>query len=105
LPIFRPQELEKPGAARPNTCALKAGKNTPAQTQPWISFYPCAAAAHEKCLYEEEKMLSHSRALIAATLVIGFSAPVMAQLSMRHYPTYFKYSDAAEKAMTETPNR
>jgi hypothetical protein len=32
-------------------------------------------------------MLSHSRALIAAALVIGFSAPVMAQQSMRHYLT------------------
>ena len=48
-------------------------------------------------------MLSHSRALIAAALVISFSAPVMAQQSMRHYLTYFKYSDAAEKAMTENP--
>jgi hypothetical protein len=48
-------------------------------------------------------MLSHSRALIAAALVIGFSAPVMAQQPMRHYLTYFKYSDAAEKAMTENP--
>jgi uncharacterized protein with GYD domain len=48
-------------------------------------------------------MLSHSRALIAAALVISFSAPVMAQQSMRHYLTYFKYSDAAEKAMMENP--
>ena len=48
-------------------------------------------------------MLSHSRAVIAAALVISFSAPVMAQQSMRHYPTYFKYSDAAEKAMMENP--
>jgi uncharacterized protein with GYD domain len=48
-------------------------------------------------------MLSHSRALIAAALVIGFASPVMAQQSLRHYLTYFKYSDAAVKAMTENP--
>jgi uncharacterized lipoprotein len=48
-------------------------------------------------------MFSHSRALIAAALVIGFAAPAMAQQSMRHYLDYFKYSDAAMKAMTENP--
>ena len=48
-------------------------------------------------------MLSHSRALIAAALVIGFVAPVMGQQPMRHYLAYFKYSDAAVKAMTENP--
>jgi uncharacterized protein with GYD domain len=48
-------------------------------------------------------MFSHSRALIAAALVIGFAAPAMAQQPMRHYLDYFKYSDAAMKAMTEIP--
>ena len=53
-------------------------------------------------------MRSHSRALnaaalIAAALVIGSAAPVMAQQPMRHYLAYFKYSDAAVKAMTENP--
>ena len=48
-------------------------------------------------------MLSCSRSLIAAGLVIGFVAPVMAQQPMRHYLAYFKYSDAAIKAMTENP--
>ncbi len=48
-------------------------------------------------------MLSRSRTFIAAGLVIGFVSPVMAQQPMRHYVTYFKYSDAAIKAMTENP--
>jgi uncharacterized protein with GYD domain len=48
-------------------------------------------------------MLSHSRALITATVVIGFITPVMAQQPLRHYLAYFKYSDAAVKAMTENP--
>jgi hypothetical protein len=30
-------------------------------------------------------MFSHSRALIATALVIGFAAPAMAQQPMRHY--------------------
>jgi uncharacterized protein with GYD domain len=48
-------------------------------------------------------MLSHSRTLIAAGMVIGFVSPAMAQQPMRHYLQYFKYSDAAIKAMTENP--
>ena len=48
-------------------------------------------------------MRSHSRALIAAALVIGLAAPVMAQQPMRHYLQYVKYSDAAIKAMTDNP--
>jgi uncharacterized protein with GYD domain len=48
-------------------------------------------------------MLSRSRALITATVVIGFITPATAQQSMRHYIGYFKYSDAAVKAMTENP--
>lgn len=46
-------------------------------------------------------MLSRSRTVIAAALVIGFMAPAMAQ--QRHYLAYFKYTDAAVKAMTENP--
>jgi uncharacterized protein with GYD domain len=48
-------------------------------------------------------MLSRSRTVIAAALVIGFIAPAMAQQPMRHYLAYFKYTDAAVKAMTENP--
>jgi uncharacterized protein with GYD domain len=48
-------------------------------------------------------MLSRSRALITATVVIGFITPAMAQQSLRPYLAYFKYSDAAIKAMTENP--
>jgi uncharacterized protein with GYD domain len=48
-------------------------------------------------------MLSRSRTLIAAGMVIGFVSPAMAQQPMRHYLQYFKYSDAAIKAMTENP--
>ena len=48
-------------------------------------------------------MLSRSRALITATVVIGLIAPATAQQPLRHYLAYFKYSDAAVKAMTENP--
>jgi uncharacterized protein with GYD domain len=48
-------------------------------------------------------MLSRSRTVIAAALVIGFMAPATAQQPLRHYLAYFKYSDAAVKAMTENP--
>lgn len=48
-------------------------------------------------------MLSHSRALITAALAIGCVAPAIAQQPMRHYLAYFKYTDAAVKAMTENP--
>ena len=38
-----------------------------------------------------------------SVMAIGFAAPTIAQQStqMRHYAIYFKYSDAAAKAMTE----
>jgi len=48
-------------------------------------------------------MLSRSRALITATVVIGSITPAIAQQSLRHYLAYFKYSDAAVKAMAENP--
>ena len=40
---------------------------------------------------------------ITTALVIGAIAPATAQQSMRHYLAYFKYTDAAIKAMTENP--
>ncbi len=48
-------------------------------------------------------MLSRSSAVIAAGLVIGFMAPATAQQPLRHYLAYFKYTDAAVKAMAENP--
>ena len=48
-------------------------------------------------------MLSRSSAVIAAGLVIGFVAPATAQQPMRHYLAYFKYTDAAVKAMADYP--
>jgi uncharacterized protein with GYD domain len=48
-------------------------------------------------------MLSRSRTVIAAGMVIGFMAPAMAQQPMKHYLAFFKYTDAAVKAMTENP--
>jgi uncharacterized protein with GYD domain len=48
-------------------------------------------------------MLSRSCALLATGLVVGFVAPVVAQQSMRHYLTYFTYTDTAMKAMMENP--
>jgi uncharacterized protein with GYD domain len=42
-------------------------------------------------------------ALIVSALAIGLSLPAMAQQSMHRYVAFFKYSDAAVKAMTETP--
>jgi uncharacterized protein with GYD domain len=43
-----------------------------------------------------------SNLLVAATLAISLVTPTMAQ-EMRHYIGYFKYTDAAMKAMTENP--
>jgi uncharacterized protein with GYD domain len=48
-------------------------------------------------------MLSRSSTAFAAAVVIGFIAPAMAQQPMRHYLAYFKYTDAAVKAMTDNP--
>ena len=42
--------------------------------------------------------------IIASALAMGFAAPAMAQSSTMHrYIGFFKYSDAAVKAMTENP--
>ena len=41
--------------------------------------------------------------LIVSALAIGLSLPAMAQQSMHRYVAFFKYSDTAVKAMTETP--
>ncbi|MFZ2104077.1 MAG: GYD domain-containing protein [Roseiarcus sp.] len=48
-------------------------------------------------------MFSRSHFWITTALVVGTIAPATAQQSLRHYLTYFKYSDAAIKAMTENP--
>lgn len=47
-------------------------------------------------------MKLHSLILIA-TLATGVALPAMAQQSMHRYALYFKYSDAAIKAMTDNP--
>ena len=41
--------------------------------------------------------------LIISALAIGLSLPAIAQQSMHRYVAFFKYSDTAVKAMTETP--
>jgi uncharacterized protein with GYD domain len=41
--------------------------------------------------------------LVASALVIGLSLPAMAQQSPHRYVAFFNYSEAAVKAMTETP--
>ena len=41
--------------------------------------------------------------LVAWALVIGLSLPAMAQQSPHRYVAFFNYSEAAVKAMTETP--
>jgi hypothetical protein len=41
--------------------------------------------------------------LVVTALAIGLSLPAMAQQSMHRYVAFFKYSEAAVKAMTETP--
>ena len=41
--------------------------------------------------------------IVASTLAMALCAPAMAQQSMHRYAIYFKYSDAAIKAMTENP--
>ena len=41
--------------------------------------------------------------LAVSALAIGLSLPAMAQQSMHRYVAFFKYSDTAVKAMTETP--
>jgi uncharacterized protein with GYD domain len=41
--------------------------------------------------------------LVVSALAIGLSLPAMAQQSMHRYVAFFKYSEAAVKAMTETP--
>jgi hypothetical protein len=43
--------------------------------------------------------------LVASALVIGLSLPAMAQQSPHRYVAFFNYSEAAVKAMTETPAR
>jgi uncharacterized protein with GYD domain len=44
------------------------------------------------------------QSLIAVSaLVVGLAMPAMAQQSMHRYITFFKYADAAVKAMTENP--
>jgi uncharacterized protein with GYD domain len=41
--------------------------------------------------------------LVVLALAIGLSLPAMAQQSMHRYVAFFKYSETAVKAMTETP--
>ena len=41
--------------------------------------------------------------LVVSALAIGLSLPAMAQQSMHRYVAFFKYSETAVKAMTETP--
>jgi GYD domain len=41
--------------------------------------------------------------LVVSALVIGLSLPAMAQQSLHRYVAFFNYSEAAVKAMTETP--
>jgi uncharacterized protein with GYD domain len=41
--------------------------------------------------------------LVASALVFGLSLPAMAQQSLHRYVAFFNYSEAAVKAMTETP--
>ena len=41
--------------------------------------------------------------LIVSALAIGLSLPAMAQQSLHRYVAFFNYSEAAAKAMTETP--
>ena len=41
--------------------------------------------------------------LVISALAIGLSLPAMAQQSMHRSVVFFKYADAAVKAMTETP--
>lgn len=48
-------------------------------------------------------MLCRSSTAIAAAFLLGFVAPAMAQQPLRHYLAYFKYTDAAVKAMTDNP--
>jgi hypothetical protein len=40
--------------------------------------------------------------LVVSALAIGSSLPAMAQQSMHRYVAFFKYSETAVKAMTET---
>jgi uncharacterized protein with GYD domain len=48
-------------------------------------------------------MTLRSSTFIAAALSIGFATSAMAEEPLRHYLAYFKYTDAAVKAMTDNP--
>jgi len=56
------------------------------------------------CIQREGNMKVKARLLLAVSaLTIVFAVPAIAQQSMHRYAIYFKYSDAAVKAMTENP--
>ena len=48
-------------------------------------------------------MTLRSSTVIATALLIGFTTSAMAEEPLRHYLAYFKYTDAAVKAMTDNP--
>ena len=48
-------------------------------------------------------MTLRSSTVIATALSIGFTTSAMAEEPLRHYLAYFKYTDAAVKAMTDNP--